>query len=95
LRLALTSGTLHDRAVNEADAMIMSTKTTHSVFEPESPMYWSSGRSEWTGGMGETPVGVAVGRGRSEVFFKTSSNASTIMMAVMGEELELIRVLGM
>jgi hypothetical protein len=82
-RLTLTSGTLHDRAVKPADAMIMSTKTTHSVFLPESPMNWSSGVVGTTEGMGATWVGVAVGRGRIEVFFKISSNCSAIMMAVL------------
>jgi hypothetical protein len=44
--------------------------------------------------MGATWVGEAVGRGRREVFFKTCSNCSAIMMAVLTvEELKLIRVL--
>jgi hypothetical protein len=69
--------------VNPADAMIMSTKTTHSVFLPESPMNWSSGVLGTTEGMGRTPVGVLVGTGRREVFFKASWNCSAIMMAVV------------
>jgi hypothetical protein len=76
LKMSLTSGTLHDRAVKAADAMIMSTKTTHSVFLPESPMNWSSGVVGTTEGMGATLVGELVGTGRREVFFKTSSNVS-------------------
>jgi hypothetical protein len=36
--------------------------------------------------MGDTPVGEAVGRGMMEVCLSTSSNASTIMMAVMDNE---------
>lgn len=36
-----------------------------------------------TEGMGATWVGEAVGRARPEVFFKTSSNCSTSMMATV------------
>jgi hypothetical protein len=68
--------------VKLADAITMSTKTTHSVFLPESPMNWSSGVVGSTEGMGATWVGEAVGRGRREVFFKTCSRVSWIMMAV-------------
>jgi hypothetical protein len=83
LRTRLTSGTLHDRAVNAADAMTMSTKTTHSVFLPVSPASWYSGAGGRTEGMGATSVGEAVGRGRAEVFLRASMTCSAIMMAVV------------
>jgi hypothetical protein len=76
-----TTGTFHDTPAKTADEMSMMMKTTHSVFLPESPTNWYSGESGMTVGMGATPVGVAVGRGRSEVFM-TASNWSTIMAAV-------------
>ena len=72
--------------MNAAEAMSMRTKTTHSVFLPESEANSWMGWSGSTEGMGATCVGlavkVAVGRGNSDVFFKTSSNESTIMAAV-------------
>jgi len=61
----------------------MMTKTTHSVFVPDSVTNWCSGESGTTVGMGATPVGEAVGRAMAEVFLRTSSNASTIMMAIV------------
>jgi hypothetical protein len=61
----------------------MMMKTTHNVFVPVSPTNWNSGESGMTDGMGATPVGEAVGRGMSEVFLRTSSNWSTIMLAVV------------
>lgn len=76
-------------AVKAAEAININTKTTHSVLLPVSPTNSRMGVSGRTDGMGATWVGlcagaVAVGRGNSsDVFFKTSSNWSTIMMAVM------------
>lgn len=64
----------------------MSTKTTHSVFLPASPMNWASTGVGTTEGMGATCEGWLVGMGRSDVFFKTSSNVSTIMLAVLRVE---------
>ena len=61
----------------------MMMKTTHSVFVPASVTNWCSGESGRTEGMGATPVGEAVGIGMSEVFLRTSSNWSTIIMAVV------------
>jgi hypothetical protein len=61
----------------------MMMNTTHSVFVPVSPTNCFSAWSGRTVGMGATPVGEEVGRGMAEVFLRTSSNASTIMMAVV------------
>ena len=61
----------------------MMMKTTHSVFVPVSPTNCFSAWSGTTVGMGATPVGEAVGRAMAEVFLRTSSNASTIMMVVV------------
>jgi hypothetical protein len=74
--------------VKAAEAINMSTKTTQSVFFPASPTNSWIGVSGRTDGIGATWLGlvgecVAVGSGKScDVFFKTSSNWSTIMMAV-------------
>lgn len=59
-------------------------KTTHSVFVPVSPTNWCSGESGMTVGMGAT-LGDEVGgeRMEEEVFLRTSSNWSTIIMAVV------------
>lgn len=78
-----TTGTLHARPEKTPEEISMMMKTTHSVFVPASVTNWCSGESGRTGGMGETPVGVAVGRGMSEVFLRTSSNWSTIILAVV------------
>jgi hypothetical protein len=59
-------------------------KTTHSVFVPVSPTNWYSGESGTTVGMGAT-LGAEVGgeRMEEEVFLRTSSNWSTIIMAAV------------
>lgn len=78
-----TTGTLHARPVKTPDEISMMTKTTHSVFVPDSVTNWCSGESGMTVGMGATPVAEAVGRAMAEVFLRTSSNASTIIMAIV------------
>jgi hypothetical protein len=84
----LTKGTFQDMTVKAAEAMSIRTKTTQRVFCPASPA--TSYVGSWPGmtvGTGATEgreEAVAVGNGNiSEVFLKTSSNWSTIMMAVV------------
>lgn len=75
-----TTGSLHDKAAKPAEASTMRTKTTHSVLVPASPTNCSMGVSGLIEGMGATRVGVAVGTGARDVFLKTWSSWSTIIL---------------
>jgi hypothetical protein len=88
----LTMGTLHDMAAKPAEAMVMATKMTQSVFLPSSPTNCLSMGSGMTVGR-EVCVAVAetvavreerreVGRGMGSTLPVVLS-ASTIMMARM------------
>ena len=78
----LTTGTRQARAANAADERVMRAKTTHSIVVPEWPMNCWSGVSGSTDGMGDTWVGVAVGKSMAEVVLRRASTGSMIMATV-------------